>query len=678
MAYQDNEKRQVFEDRNIADDRQEEQVLKGIQPKNQFAFRMFKLFRVIAIVLAVLAVLLFSLTFIDAFNKFISAPPIKSIYNKTELVFAVGALGFLAMMLLTKVIFLRKAPFDDWVFEVAQRDLGTDLIFYTSKCLYIKYDIASAKEVDKKDFITKMSDLSIHYSYFYVNTFVDQQVIQVECTKKQPVPTKAVLNPEDDVFPNIIPVGLTINNTSQMVTPISWTLNTNNNNPNILETGPSVSFLIAGGTGSGKSVLEQNIINHVSHFSDEFQLVGVDCKVVEFNQLRGVKGVKGVALNVKAAASAIATFQKQMMNRFEFMAANQANNIYKLREIEVPYYTLWGRTYQFDEMFELYVDIDKESRDYTKLIMQYPDGRIPTIISIEEIYNGLENDEYENPSLPQVKGYNPYIKKGDITKTSGIFKPKILLFLVDEMNELMNSDDYKSVDTIKQAMGSIARLGRAAGVHLALAMQRASGGTVSSDLMNNIQQSILLGAFDSGSSTLMFEKDISNLAKPDIKGRAFMQVNKKEIYEVQTYWIEPEDSWEFDEERLDTYNNKVYLTQCKRRHKEIDNSGFVTPKLIAPDEIVEEPQVEEFEEDEWEDDDNWDTEDLGEPITTSSEKEKATEETKDKPISFSMKKNEENKTQFSAVEQVMAMQDNTEGLSKEEEETVKKVLKFKI
>ena len=62
----------------------------------------------------------------------------------------------------------------------------------------------------------------------------------------------------------------------------------------------------------------------------------------------------------------------------------------------------------------------------------------------------------------------------------------------------------------------------------------------------------------------------------------------------------------------------------------------------------------------------------------SKEKEKASEETKDKPISFSIKKNEENKTQFSAVEQVMAMQDNTEGLSKEEEETVKKVLKFKI
>lgn len=54
-------------------------------------------------------------------------------------------------------------------------------------------------------------------------------------------------------------------------------------------------------------------------------------------------------------------------------------------------------------------------------------------------------------------------------------------------NELMTSDDYKSVDTVKQALGSIARLGRAAAVHLALACQRASGSTISTDLKNNIQ-----------------------------------------------------------------------------------------------------------------------------------------------------------------------------------------------
>ena len=106
-----------------------------------------------------------------------------------------------------------------------------------------------------------------------------------------------------------------------------------------------------------------------------------------------------------------------------------------------------------------------------------------------------------HPQLPEVKGYNSYIDKNSIRKTKGIYTPKVLLFLADELNELMNSDDYKSVDTVKQALGSIARLGRAAAVHLALACQRASGGTISTDLKNNIQMSVLLGGIDDGAST---------------------------------------------------------------------------------------------------------------------------------------------------------------------------------
>ena len=173
------------------------------------------------------------------------------------------------------------------------------------------------------------------------------------------------------------------------------------------------------------------------------------------------------------------------------------NNVYKIKNAEVDYYTVFGKTYQFDEIFELMVDITEESagRDYSKLMMQYPDGRQPKIMTIEAIYKGLENNEFSNPQLPQVKGYNSYISIDDIKKSSGIYKPKAMIFLADELNELMTSDDYKSVDTVKQALGSIARLGRAAGVHLALACQRASGGTISTDLKNNIQQSILLVFF---------------------------------------------------------------------------------------------------------------------------------------------------------------------------------------
>lgn len=72
----------------------------------------------------------------------------------------------------------------------------------------------------------------------------------------------------------------------------------------------------------------------------------------------------------------------------------------------------------------------------------------------------------------------------------------------------MTSDDYKSVDTVRNALGSIARLGRAAAVHLALACQRPSGSTINGDLKNNIQMGVLLGGFDDGASTMMFDKDL--------------------------------------------------------------------------------------------------------------------------------------------------------------------------
>lgn len=269
MAYQDNEKRQVFEDRNIVDDRQQEQVLKGLQPKNQIAYKFYRYLRIFAILGGVLSGILFGLSFIDTFSKITSNPLIQPLYSKAVMGGIVLALGCIVLMLLIRIILLRKCPFDDWVFEVAQRDLGTDVIFYTSSCLFIKYDISSAKEVDKRDFVTKMSDLSQNYSYFYVKTFVDQQVIQVECTKRQPIPDRASFSPDDDLFWNIIPLGLTINNATQQVSPIGWYLNDQNINEQLVQTVPSTSILICGGTGChGKDeliVMQNNLVTSLKN-----------------------------------------------------------------------------------------------------------------------------------------------------------------------------------------------------------------------------------------------------------------------------------------------------------------------------------------------------------------------------------------------------------------------------
>ena len=97
---------------------------------------------------------------------------------------------------------------------------------------------------------------------------------------------------------------------------------------------------------SGKSVMEQSIVGHVSRYPERFQLVGVDCKRVEFNLLRGVMGVKGVALDVPTAAATVANFQRLMMARFKFMEKMKVNNIYDIHDQEVNYYEVFGQTVQ--------------------------------------------------------------------------------------------------------------------------------------------------------------------------------------------------------------------------------------------------------------------------------------------------------------------------------------------
>lgn len=114
------------------------------------------------------------------------------------------------------------------------------------------------------------------------------------------------------------------------------------------------------------------------------------------------------------------------------MEKQQVNNVFKIKDAEVNYYEVFGRTFQFDEIFELTVDLDENDRNYSKQLLIYPDGRQPKILTIEEIYNGLKKGEYQHPQLPEVKGYNSYIDENSIRKTKGIYKPKALIFLADE------------------------------------------------------------------------------------------------------------------------------------------------------------------------------------------------------------------------------------------------------
>lgn len=117
------------------------------------------------------------------------------------------------------------------------------------------------------------------------------------------------------------------------------------------------------------------------------------------------------------------------------MEQQQVNNVYKIKDKEVDYYMYAGKKYQFDEMFELMVDLDQNDRNYSKMKQIYQDGRQPMIITIKQIYEGMQEGTWDgrHPQMPVVKGINSYIDKNSIRKTTGIFVPKILLFLADEL-----------------------------------------------------------------------------------------------------------------------------------------------------------------------------------------------------------------------------------------------------
>ena len=246
----------IFNDQNIADNRDQEQILKGIQPKHQRCFKFYKGCRFTAVFALVLGILLIIIKAITS-----SSGTSENGEPTSQLSFFSGSWVITAILLLfgvtiisivlaavTKSLFLRKAPFDDWVFEIAEKYLGTSIIFYDSKYIYIQYD-RRGKEVDKKEFVTEMSDKSVHYSYFYVKTFIDEGYIQVECTKRNPIPDRASFSPSDDKYWNIFPMGLTVHPTKQTIAPIGWYINDQNINDDMLRTIPSTSVLICGGTG---------------------------------------------------------------------------------------------------------------------------------------------------------------------------------------------------------------------------------------------------------------------------------------------------------------------------------------------------------------------------------------------------------------------------------------------
>lgn len=230
----------------------------------------------------------------------------------------------------------------------------------------------------------------------------------------------------------------------------------------------SPHVLLAGPTGSGKSVLQRSIVFHCIQHNDMWQFLGVDLKRVELPVYRKYsKTVKAIAVELEAAVELIREVERNMMERFTLM-----------EERGVQHFTM----------------LQDETGKHPKAIM----------LMIDEAY--------------------------------------VLLSM-----EGAKTDEGKARDQLHgeavTLLGSIARLGRAAGVHMLVATQRPDAAVIPGELRNNLETRIAAGRLNSTASSMILDSG-AGTRLPKIKGRGMLFYNG-EYTQFQGYFAQPQwiDGW---------------------------------------------------------------------------------------------------------------------------------------
>lgn len=119
--------------------------------------------------------------------------------------------------------------------------------------------------------------------------------------------------------------------------------------------------------------------------------------------------------------------------------------------------------------------------------------------------------------------------------------PRAIMLMVDEAYMLMategvKTDQGKENDQLhgeaSTLIGEILRLGRAAGVHITLAMQRPDATVLKGEFKNNLEVRIAAGRLDSTPSAMVLDSGLATRVPSNIKGRGVASMNgDQELYQ---------------------------------------------------------------------------------------------------------------------------------------------------
>jgi DNA segregation ATPase FtsK/SpoIIIE, S-DNA-T family len=207
-------------------------------------------------------------------------------------------------------------------------------------------------------------------------------------------------------------------------------------NPLVTDLARMPHLLVAGATGSGKSVAINTMILSLLYTSTptDVRIIMVDPKMLELSVYEGIPHLLlPVVTNPKKAALALKWAVEEMGRRYRLMADKGVRNI------------------------------DSYNKELERSEKEIADNKARGTVVVEEIEDHEEHDDMEEREA----AIQAFLEKEDVLEHGHL--PYIVV-IVDELADLMMVAGRE----IEESIARLAQMARAAGIHLILATQRPS------------------------------------------------------------------------------------------------------------------------------------------------------------------------------------------------------------
>ena len=247
------------------------------------------------------------------------------------------------------------------------------------------------------------------------------------------------------------------------------------------------------------------LVEHISN-NDNYHMIIANPMITNSLNYAGAKNTSIIS-NLYELQYASEVIYSIMMDRFRYLEQARMTKIDKL-DVILSKISINGKTYNWDDVILVHRSTSEfiQERNFSR-ISAYKN--IVVLMTAREIYETLMKDE--NICLEMVnyyRGQSRYITKGSIAKIQATekYEPKDIILCINDPKTYMVSDDYYAVDKIKSNIGNIIRLGKTVGIQVAFVANYIGGSAINTNMVVNIENKTLVGNFNAGISSIMFEK----------------------------------------------------------------------------------------------------------------------------------------------------------------------------